>query len=165
MSRAFVNEDDQRETPFVPPRADLPNGVPNYVTPNGMAALLNEKEELQQELKQLLAGDELDKQNAINVVNIKLQMLDSRITSAQLIQADDHATAKVHFGSIVSLKIGDQSATQKFQIVGVDEADLRKGKIAFTSPLAKLLINKYAGDSVSLKLAQGERVFKIIEIA
>lgn len=165
MSRAFVNEDDQRQTPFVPPRADLPGGVPNYVTPNGMAALLNEKEELQQELEQLLAGDELDKQNAINVVNIKLQMLDSRITSAQLIQSDDNDTAKVHFGSTVSLQISDQSATKNFQIVGVDEADLRKGKIAFTSPLAKLLINKHAGDSVSLKLAQGERVFKIIEIA
>ena len=36
MSRAFINEDQQVETPFVPPRADLPRGVTNYVTPDGL---------------------------------------------------------------------------------------------------------------------------------
>ncbi len=164
MSRAFVNEDDQRETPFVAPRADLPNGVTNYVTPAGMEALLKEKENLLKELKQTAAGADHDKQNAITIVNTKLQMLESRIVSAQIIQAEDKASDKIRFGSVVSLQIGDQSKTQHFQLVGVDEADLKQGKIAFTSPLAKLLINKQAGDSVSLKLAQGERLFKIIEV-
>lgn len=164
MSRAFVNEDDQRETPFVAPRADLPNGVANYVTPAGMEALLKEKEDLLKELKQIVAGDERDKQNAITIVNTKLQMLENRISTAQIIQPGDKPSETVHFGSVVSLQIGDQNKTQQFQIVGVDEADLRQGKIAFTSPLAKLLMNQQTGSSVSLKLAQGERVFKIMAI-
>jgi transcription elongation factor GreB len=42
MSRGFVKEDDQEETPIVPPRADLPEGVVNYVTQGGMGELLNE---------------------------------------------------------------------------------------------------------------------------
>jgi hypothetical protein len=46
MSRGFVNEDDQEEIPFVPPRADLPAGVTNYVTQFGMDALLYEKQML-----------------------------------------------------------------------------------------------------------------------
>jgi transcription elongation factor GreB len=46
MSRGFVKEDDQEETPIVPPRADLPEGVVNYVTQGGMDELLNEKQEL-----------------------------------------------------------------------------------------------------------------------
>jgi transcription elongation factor GreB len=44
MSRGFVKEDDQEETPIVP-RADLPEGVVNYVTQGGMDELLNEKQE------------------------------------------------------------------------------------------------------------------------
>lgn len=164
MSRAFVNEDDQRETPFVSPRADLPNGITNYVTPAGLEALQKEKEDLLKELKKLVAGDELEKQTAITVVNTQLQMLDNRINSAQIVEPDNDTSEKVRFGSVVSLKIGGQNKTQQFQIVGVDEADLKQGKIAFTSPIARLLMNHKAGDSVTLKLAHGERVFKIMGI-
>jgi len=46
MSRGFVKEDDQEEIPLVPPRANLPEGVTNYVTQSGMDALLVEKENL-----------------------------------------------------------------------------------------------------------------------
>jgi transcription elongation factor GreB len=73
MSRAFVNEDDQRETPFVAPRADLPEGVPNYVTPEGMEALLAEKESLLSELIQA-KQDKHDSQNSVTIVNTKLQI-------------------------------------------------------------------------------------------
>ena len=164
MSRAFVNEDDQRESPFVPPRADLPDGFPNYVTPAGMEAMLKEKENLLAEQKKLVAGDEHDKQNAISAINTKLQMLESRIVSAQVIHREEIPSGEVRFGSLVNLQIGGAPKTQQFQIVGVDEADLKHGKIAFTSPLARLLMQKHAGESVTLKLAQGDRVFKIIEI-
>ncbi len=164
MSRAFVNEDDQRETPFVSPRADLPIGLTNYVTPAGLESLQKEKEDLLKELKELVAGDEREKQTAITVVNTKLQMLDNRINSAQIVVPGDNPSEKVRFGSVVFLQIGGQNKPQQFQIVGVDEADLKQGKIAFTSPIAKLLMNQKAGDSVTLKLVQGERVFKILGI-
>jgi transcription elongation factor GreB len=64
----------------------------------------------------------------------------------------------------VTLQIGSSGKEQKFQIVGVDEADLKKGKLAFTSPLAKVLMHKKAGESAILKLELGERIFKIIKI-
>lgn len=164
MSRAFVNEDDQRETPFVPPRADLPDGFPNYVTPAGMEALLKEKEDLLAEQKELVASDEHDKQNAISAINIKLQMLERRIVSAQVIQQGEIPSGEVRFGSLVSLQIGGAPKAQQFQIVGVDEADLKQGKIAFTSPLARLLMQKRTGELVTLKLTHGDRLFKIINI-
>ncbi len=44
MSRGFVKEGDQEEIPMVPPRAHLPEGAMNYVTPTGMNELLAEKE-------------------------------------------------------------------------------------------------------------------------
>ena len=54
---------------------------------------------------------------------------------------------------------------QIFQIVGVDEADIAKGKISFISPLAKALINKKAGDKVTLKRDREDIVFEIMDIA
>lgn len=164
MSRAFVNEDDQREVPFVPPRADLPSGTPNYVTPTGMENLLKEKEMLLAELKELSIGDDHDKGNIITIVNTRLQMLESRILSAQVISNESDSDKEVRFGSSIILQIGEDKKTQKFQIVGVDEADIKQGKIAFISPLARILIHKKAGESFTLKLASGERKFKVIAI-
>ena len=164
MSRAFINEDKQVDTPFVPPRADLPKGVTNYVTPAGMEALLDEKEELLEELKRWNEGDEHGKLNAIKVLNIKLQMLENRILTANVIEVDEQDKSEVRFGSTVLLQIGRGSKTRKLQIVGVDEADLKEGKIAFTSPLAKELMNKKVGEKAVLQLEHGKSVFKVLEI-
>lgn len=164
MSRAFVNEDQQTDTPFVPPRADLPKGVANYVTPAGMKALLKEKEELLTELKRWNSGDEHGKLNANKVLSIKLQMLENRILTANEVSLDNQDKSEVHFGSTVLLQIGRSSKTRKLQIVGVDEADMKEGKIAFISPLARVLMNKKVGERAVLKLAQGESAFKVLEI-
>ena len=164
MSRAFINEDQQVDTPFVPPRADLPKDITNYVTTAGMEALLKEKEDLLEELKKWSAGDDHGKLNAIKVLSIKLQMLENRILTANIIENEGQNKNEVHFGSTVLLQIGSGSKTRKLQIVGVDEADLKEGKIAFISPLAKALINKKKGEKAILKLEHGESVFKILEI-
>ena len=164
MSRAFINEDQQTDTPFVPPRADLPRGVTNYVTPTGMEALLEEKEELLEELKTWNDGDEHGKLNAIKVLHIKLQMLENRILTANVIPLDEQDKSEVHFGSKVLLQIGRSKKTRKLQIVGVDEADMKEGKIAFISPLAKVMMNKKVGERVVLKLERGESVFRVLEI-
>lgn len=164
MSRAFVNEDDQREAPFVPPRADLPDGVTNYVTPAGMVSLLKEKEMLLAKLKELTICDDHDKENAITIVNNQLQMLENRITSAQVISAEADSDHEIRFGSTVVLQIGDEIKTQKFQIVGVDEADIKLGKIAFISPLARMLMQKKTDETVTLKLTNRETKFKVISI-
>ena len=52
-----------------------------------------------------------------------------------------------------------------FRSVGVDEADVSKGKISFLSPLAQILINKGVGNKAILKQAKENRVFEILGIA
>lgn len=164
MSRAFINEDQQVDTPFVPPRADLPKDITNYVTPAGMEDLLKEKADLLAELKKWNEGDEHGKLNAIKVLHIKLQMLENRIVTANIVEHAEQDKSEVHFGSTVLLQIGKGSKTRKLQIVGVDEADLKEGKIAFTSPLAKVLMNTKVGEKAILKLEHGDSVFKVLEI-
>lgn len=164
MSRAFIKEDNKQDIPFVPPRADLPKGVTNYVTPFGLELLMKEKETLLSDLKVVNEGNDHGKINAIKVINIKLQRLEERIVTAQVIDPSNHDNSKVRFGSTVLLKIGNTNNTRKLQIVGVDEADLKLNKIAFTSPLAKTLINKIVNEEAILKLQRGESKFTVLEI-
>ncbi|MEB2778030.1 GreA/GreB family elongation factor [Algoriphagus sp. D3-2-R+10] len=164
MSRGFVKEDDQEETPLVPPRADLPDGVTNYVTENGMAKLLAEKQALIDEKSDIDAATEQEKRIASNFISAKINLLDERISTAKIVDLDEQPKEEVRFGATVTLKIGNSSKYQSYQIVGVDEADISKNKISFISPIAKILIGKKVGEQAILKLAKEDRVFKVMEI-
>ncbi len=164
MSRGFVKEDDQEEIPIVPPRADLPDGITNYVTQVGMDALLSEKEALFKEREELPQSDEKEKRIASNFINAKLQLLNSRIVTGKIIDLSKQPKDEVRFGATIELLIGNNLKPQKYQIVGVDEADIAKQKISFISPIAKMLIGKRIGETATLKLATENRNFKIIHI-
>jgi transcription elongation factor GreB len=164
MSRGFVKEDDQEEIPIVPPRADLPEGVTNYVTQAVMDELVKEKQMLLNEKKMVDSSNENEKRIALNHINAKLQLLDQRIASAQIVEQNDQDQDVIRFGAVIKLKIAANNSIQTFQIVGVDEADISKGKMAFTSPLARVLINKRTGDKAILKRDQKDLVFEIIDI-
>jgi transcription elongation factor GreB len=163
MSRGFVKEDDQEEVPLVPPRADLPAGTENFVTENGMKALLAEKENLLAQQEKLDASQEKEYRIAFNHINAKLQLLSERIASAKIIDSSKLPQDEVHFGATVTFK-NSEKKTQTFQIVGVDEANVSKGKISFTTPLAKALMLKKVGEKATLKLADRENIFEILEI-
>ena len=79
MSRGFVREGDQEEVPMVPQRAFLPDGVPNFVTPAGMEQLLSEKQMLINERDNQSGSNENERRIAVNFINAKLQLLESRI--------------------------------------------------------------------------------------
>ena len=91
-------------------------------------------------------------------------MLTERIATAKIVDVNEQPRDEVRFGATVTLQIDKSSKLQKFQIVGVDEADITKGKIAFVAPVARLLMEKKVGDEAILKLARGNRVSKIVAI-
>ena len=165
MSRGFVKEDDQEEIPMVPPRADLPEGLANYVTQSGMNELLAEKEMLIDQRNKLDSSNENEKRIALNHINAKLQLLNQRIDTARIVKLKEQAPDEIRFGAVITLKTEPNKSKQTLQIVGVDEADISKGKIAFTSPLARVLINKKIGDKAILKRGQKDLVFEILNIA
>ncbi|MBB6681904.1 GreA/GreB family elongation factor [Aequorivita sp. 609] len=165
MSRGFVKEDDQEEIPIVPPRADLPEGVTNYVTQIGMDELLEEKQSLIDEKENLEVTNESDRRIAVNHINAKLQLLLNRINTAKIIDIDQQPKDEVRFGARLTLSIGNNPKLQHYQIVGVDEANIAKGKISFISPLAKALISKKVGEKAVLKIGNEERFFEIVDIA
>jgi transcription elongation factor GreB len=165
MSRGFVKEDDQEEIPIVPQRAYLPEGVTNFVTPFGMNQLLDEKQMLENEKNNLNNANENEKRIELNYINAKLQLLNNRIAEAKIINLNEQPQNEIRFGATINLKIEASKNIQTFQIVGVDEADISKGKVSFISPIARVLINKKPGDKIILKQAGKDIVFEIIDIS
>lgn len=149
---------------MVPPRAYLPPGVPNYVTQAGMDALLAERQALMDEIKALDLSREQERRIAVTHINAKLKLLNDRIAEARIIDLKDQPEDEIRFGATVILKTEWTDDIQTFQIVGVDETDISRGKISFLSPLARVLTNKKTGDKVVLKRPKGDQVFEIINI-
>jgi len=149
---------------MVPPRAELPEGVTNYVTRVGFDQLLTEKQMLINERDNLDIADENERRIALNHINAKLRLLNNRIAETKVVNLNEQPQNEIRFGATITLKIEATNKIQTFQIVGVDEADISKGKISFLSPLAKALLNKKVGDKAILTLAREKRIFEIIDI-
>lgn len=164
MSRGFVKEEDQEEIPIVPPRAHLPESAINYVTEIGLNELLAEKDELITQRESLQQANENERRIAANHINARLQLLNNRIVTAKVVALTDQPQDEVRFGAKVTLKIGTDKKLHKYQIVGVDEADISKNKISFIAPIARALTDKKVGEKAVLKLEKGERIFEIVAI-
>ena len=121
-------------------RAYLPEGVPNYVTKEGLEALKEELKDL--EAERVKAGDNYI---MVNFLDASIKLLVDRINSAVEVDISKSNKDTVSFGAWVRYN------GRVVRIVGVDEADVNKGLISFISPVAKLLIGKKAGDIVELK--------------
>ncbi|WP_179019621.1 GreA/GreB family elongation factor [Winogradskyella forsetii] len=162
MSRGFVKEDDQEETPIIPPRAPLPASVTNYVTPEGMEQLLAERTALERQRQLDKDMDEQQRRRELAVIDGKFALLQERIASARILQPKEQNQDEIRFGAHVTLDMNDQQ--QVFQIVGVDEADVAQKKIAYTAPIAVAITGKKVGETVAFKLGRENRTIKIIKI-
>lgn len=163
MSRGFVKEDDQEEAPIIPPRAALPPGETNYVTATGLQALKLEQEYLLKEISELNEDDDRERRRTLAILNGKLNLLKERLASARLIEKVD--TDEVRFGAEVTYEIEGNPRPVTLQIVGVDEADVKQQKIAFTAPIAKALIGKQVGEKGVLKLGNESKKFVVTGIS
>lgn len=163
MSRGFVKEGDQEEIPVVPPRAPLPPGMDNYVTAYGLQALMQEKEDLEEEKRQLPPENETERRHAAMFIDGKLRLINERIASARVIDTSGDADNTVRFGAIVELNNGRK--IQKFRIVGVDEADIKLHKIAFTAPIVRAVIGKKEGETVLFERGNKVQKLRILKVS
>jgi transcription elongation factor GreB len=161
MSKAFTSEEATLEL-VVPPRAPLPAGVPNYVTPRGLALLRSERRALEAERAEIERGPEEGRGPALAAWSVRLAELDRRLASAQRVEPTP-AAGVVRFGSRVTV-VDEAGAQQTLEIVGVDEADPEHGKIAFLAPLAKGLLGREPGDAVSVATPGKQRTLEIVAI-
>jgi transcription elongation factor GreB len=130
-----------------------------------MDLLMAEQRVLIHERDSLNITNENEKRIAANYINAKLHLLNKRIAEARVVNPGEQPENEIRFSATVTLKTADTKNIQIFRIVGVDEADISKGKISFISPLARLLTGKKTGDKVIMKRPGQDRVFEIVEIS
>ena len=165
MSRGFVKEEDQEDAPMIPPRAVLPSGMINYVTPEGLQALKEEKKELERAYAQNQGMDETELRRKRAVIDGQLQLLSERIGSARVIRPSDQPEEEIRFGAKVRVKDLGTGQENEFRIVGVDEADIKRKKISFVAPLARALLGHRKNQEVTLHLGKEDRNLLIMDIS
>jgi transcription elongation GreA/GreB family factor len=142
MSRAFVKEQDSADTfQRVADRPVSPH--PNFVTPEGLAAIEAEMTRLQSEQA---AAQASENGAALAQIARDLRYWLSRRATAQ-VMAEPPDTSKVRFGSTVTI-LREDGRRQAFRIVGEDEADPARGTLSYVSPVARALLGREVGDEV-----------------
>jgi transcription elongation factor GreA len=95
----------------------------------------------------------------------RIAELEGKLSAAQIIDPTLlDAEGRVVFASTVTLQDLESGDNVTYQIVGDDEADLKVSKISISSPIARALIGKYAGDAVEVQAPAGVRSYEIIEV-
>ncbi len=95
----------------------------------------------------------------------RINEIEVKLGSAEIIDPSRLAGGgKVVFGASVELEDQQGGARVKYQIVGEDEADIRAGRISITSPIARALVGKTAGDVVEVEAPGGTRSYEVVTI-
>lgn len=95
----------------------------------------------------------------------RLQEINGKLSHCQIIDPATLSGESVVFGATVTLLDLDSEEEFSYQIVGEEEADLNQNRISFSSPIARALIGKKAGDEVSVNIPKGKMDVEVIEVA
>ena len=94
------------------------------------------------------------------IAEVESKLSNAQIINPALIDADGACV----FGGTIELEDMNNGEVVTYQIVGDDEADIKHGKISISSPIARALIGKYAGDVAEVKAPGGIREYEILDV-
>ena len=178
MSKAFTKEtdkddDDQEEADA------LPANTKNYMTPQGLATLQNELRTLLREERPKVVevvswaagngdrsenGDYIYGKKRLREIDRRVRYLTKRIESAEVVDPEMQKNRdQVFFGATVEY-VRENDVKQTVTIVGIDEADLAKGKISWLSPVARTLMKTRTGDVIELRTPAGSDTIEVLSI-
>jgi transcription elongation factor GreB len=179
MNKAFVREGESDDEDELEPSLKLPAGTRNYISPAGHARLKDELEHLvkreRPHVVEVVAwaasngdrsenGDYIYGKRRLREIDRRIRFLSKRLDIAEVVdplrQGDND---QVFFGARVTIADGEGNENT-YTIVGVDEADVARGRISWISPLARALIKAREGDTVRFQSPVGIREIDIVEV-
>jgi transcription elongation factor GreB len=179
MSKAFTKETDGDDSEQDEPDV-LPADQKNYMTPFGLQTLKDEYRQLlygeRPKVVEVVSwaagngdrsenGDYIYGKKRLREIDRRIRYLGKRIESAELVDpAQQKNLGQVFFGATVRI-VRQDDTEQTLMIVGIDEADMAKGKISWLSPVARALMKAKTGDTVSVRTPAGVDEIEILSIA
>ena len=94
------------------------------------------------------------------IIELEAKLANAQVIDPALLEDD----GRVVFGTTVELAETSGGEPVSYQIVGEDEADIKQGKISYSSPIAKALIGKYSGDVAEVRTPGGVKEFEIVDV-
>ncbi len=181
MSKAFTKETDGDDADDLPETSDaLPQGTKNYVTPEGLRRLQDELRQLCQVERPKIVevvswaagngdrsenGDYLYGKRRLREIDRRIRFLTKRLEIAEPVDpAQQKNRAQVFFGAAVTY-VDDHDRERTVRLVGVDEADLERGQISWTSPVARALLKARVGDVVEVRTPVGPESLEVLKIS
>lgn len=92
----------------------------------------------------------------------RIAEIQGKIAGAEVINPAEIKSDRIVFGAHVTIVDEETEDESTYQIVGVDEADVKQGMISILSPLARALIGKKVGDSVVVQSPKGDKDYEIV---
>ena len=96
-------------------------------------------------------------------VEAQIADIEDRVSRAQIIDPTSLSGDKIVFGATVTV-LDDDDKPQRYQIVGMTEADARQGRISYDSPLGRALIGRQVGEEVEVTVPSGDRFYQVKKI-
>jgi transcription elongation factor GreA len=90
--------------------------------------------------------------------------IEDKMARAQVIDVSKLSGSQVKFGATVSVIDEDTEENARYQIVGEHEADVKKGRVSITSPIARAMIGKESGDVVEVTTPAGVKAYEITKV-
>ncbi len=94
----------------------------------------------------------------------RVMELEDKLSRAEVIDVKSLSGSRIMFGAKVRLVDEETEEEVTYRIVGPEEADIQNGLLSISSPLAKALIGKEAGDHIEVSTPRGMRYFEILEV-
>src|SRR5215470_970575 len=98
------------------------------------------------------------------LIEAKIRELEAKIALAEVIDPTKLSGSRVKFGATVTIEDSESGETQRYTIVGEHEADIKKGRISIGAPVARALIGKEVGETVTVNNPKGKREYEVTEV-
>ncbi len=102
--------------------------------------------------------------NEQGLIEAKIGATNTSLALAEVIDLKDLGGDRVMFGATVTIEDEDSGEERIYTIVGEHEADLKRGRIAITAPIARALIGKEIGDTAQVRAPGGVRQVEIVAV-